>query len=104
MVLGQLVLIQEFGLLLGLCPTPDRDTLCSEHFQPLFLFQDLNKVVTFGCDLSNGLECFARLPLENPQLQSALWECVQGAVKTRKHSEEILVVFSQLQLNCEDPE
>lgn len=76
-------------MLLGLCPTPDRDTLCFEHLQPLFFFQDLNKVVTFGCDLFNGFECFARLPLENPQLLQ---------------SEEILVAFSLLQLNCENLE
>lgn len=74
-------------MLLGLCLNPDRYALCFEHLQPLFLFQDLNKVVTLGCDLFNGFECFASLPLENHQpLQSALLEHMQEMLKTLKHT------------------
>lgn len=47
-------------MLLGLCLNPDSYTLCFGHLQPLFLFQDLNKVVTLSCDLFNGFECFAK--------------------------------------------
>lgn len=74
-------------MLLGLCLNPDRYALCFEHLQPLFLFQDLNKVVTLGCDLFNGLECFASIPLENRQpLQSALLEHMQETSKPSKHT------------------
>lgn len=74
-------------MLLGLCLNPDRSALCFEHLQPLFLIQDLNKVVTLGCDLFNGLECFASLPLENHQpLQSALLEHMQETLTTSKHT------------------
>lgn len=58
---------------LGFLPEPSRYALCFLHLQPLLVFQDLNKVVTLGCDLFNGFECFASLPLENDRLlQSAL--------------------------------
>lgn len=76
------VLMQEFWMLLGSCLSPGRYALCFQHLQPLLLFQGLNQAVTLGCDLSNGSECFASLPLENDRLlQSALLQ--QEALKTR---------------------